>query len=477
VIQDSDSTKIINNTLKNNKWAGIGVGNWMAEYQGSDSLLIANNTISQNYGSGIHLESSTNSSIIWNLIADNDMGLELGDASNNTKVHHNSFINNARQAWSSRHGPGENWWYDQISQEGNYWSDYEGTGSYTIEGEGEQDLYPLSEPLHSYTPPFPPNDLVLILIVLLNVGILIGVIAGVSIQLKQLRDNQQEVLEIYKPVLQIGFLLLIIQNLWANFLGGYVFFSLLSFVNPILQIPYDLVRSYHRNYNLYFSFICFLDLLAFFLLVVGYLLYSTRQVEKPVFYRCGAISILGWIICRVLIQFIIPLGVLPLNAEVTDFTTFITNFIPSGSQGVPSPNPVPSGSLALIFLIGAVLLGIGVGLIWWVQKRERTEQLLLIFGFLNLLAVLLLIPFDAIQLGLDDYNRWTGGRMMGMALKGLIVPILGMVAGYSIWQKVHISNKYWKKFKSKWFSILRAGHNDQIITTDSKDNHLLKEGD
>ncbi|GAH56561.1 unnamed protein product, partial [marine sediment metagenome] len=40
-----------------------------------------------------------------------------------------------------------NIWYDPVTQEGNYWWDYSGTGNYTIPGSARSnDTYPLSTP-------------------------------------------------------------------------------------------------------------------------------------------------------------------------------------------------------------------------------------------------------------------------------------------------------------------------------------------
>ncbi|MCK4845872.1 MAG: hypothetical protein KAS95_09375, partial [Candidatus Heimdallarchaeota archaeon] len=41
-----------------------------------------------------------------------------------------------------------NYWYDSATKEGNYWSDWSGSGSYFIGGYAYSvDLYPLREPL------------------------------------------------------------------------------------------------------------------------------------------------------------------------------------------------------------------------------------------------------------------------------------------------------------------------------------------
>lgn len=70
----------------------------------------------------------------------------LFDKSNNNTIHHNSFVDNTEQCTN------DNWinnqWYDSKTNEGNYWSDYNGTGDYIIGGSaGARDPFPLDHPL------------------------------------------------------------------------------------------------------------------------------------------------------------------------------------------------------------------------------------------------------------------------------------------------------------------------------------------
>jgi hypothetical protein len=177
-----------------------------------------------------------------------------------------------------------------------------------------------------------------------------------------------------------------------------------------------------------------LDLVGFLLLAIGYLRYSTQGVEKKWFYRSGAMCILGWFGCRILVQYILPLGVLPLNLYITDFNTFIKSFIPSGVFDAPYPNPVPSSTMVVIVLIGTVLLSIGAGWIWRTQQ-ETSGRLFLLFGVLNVVAVIIVIPYNAIISGAMDYHRWRIEYVMGWVLKGLVVPIIGAITFYLMWKK------------------------------------------
>ncbi|MGC9061093.1 MAG: hypothetical protein ACP5JR_07695, partial [Thermoplasmata archaeon] len=70
-------------------------------------------------------------------------------------IHHNNFWQNNGagkgvsgncQAYDS---VGGNFWYNNTAQEGNYWSNWNGSGAYPIDGgAGASDNYPLSNPTH-----------------------------------------------------------------------------------------------------------------------------------------------------------------------------------------------------------------------------------------------------------------------------------------------------------------------------------------
>jgi parallel beta-helix repeat protein len=84
----------------------------------------------------------------------NDYGLRVVSGANNS-FYHNSFIENNHQAYD----PTNNIWYDIISNEGNYWSDYQGIDEdndgigeipYYIPGGSNIDLFPLmNQPINS----------------------------------------------------------------------------------------------------------------------------------------------------------------------------------------------------------------------------------------------------------------------------------------------------------------------------------------
>jgi len=99
---------------------------------------------------GILFHHSIYCAIINNLLQENEgYGLELIYDSHNNNIHHNAFVDNNLGGTSQAYDDcNTNYWYDSATQEGNYWSDWSGTGSYSIDGDADSvDLYPLDEPI------------------------------------------------------------------------------------------------------------------------------------------------------------------------------------------------------------------------------------------------------------------------------------------------------------------------------------------
>ncbi len=133
---------IINNTCNNNDYYGIYL-----RYSGS--ATVANNTCSNNNNYGIEFYYSNFCVVTYNLLQENGgYGIYLRYDSDNNLIHHNIFEDNNLGGTSQVFDDGtNNTWYDSETQEGNYWSDWSGTGSYAIDGEANSvDLYPLGEP-------------------------------------------------------------------------------------------------------------------------------------------------------------------------------------------------------------------------------------------------------------------------------------------------------------------------------------------
>ena len=139
-LSSSDIT-VANNTCSNNVNYGIRLSE-------TESSTVTNNTCSNNDNYGIYLQSSAFCVVTYNLLQENiGYGIRLYSISDNTLIHHNNFIDNNLGGTSQALDDGtDNIWYDLTYLEGNYWSDWSGTGSYAVDGSSSAfDLYPLDE--------------------------------------------------------------------------------------------------------------------------------------------------------------------------------------------------------------------------------------------------------------------------------------------------------------------------------------------
>ncbi len=147
-LEDSSNILIKNNIFQNNPKSG------MAIYSCSD-INITRNTFRENHYKGITAASTSSCWIYENLFESNDeYGLEFIQNSFENIVFHNNFIDNFPGGISqARDSSGNSSWFNEVLLEGSYWSDYSGTGYYSIEGEeGCCDMYPLTEPVNLENP-------------------------------------------------------------------------------------------------------------------------------------------------------------------------------------------------------------------------------------------------------------------------------------------------------------------------------------
>jgi len=91
-------------------------------------------------------------------------------------IHHNNFWQNNGAAKGMTDGRSQacnddsNTWYDNAAKEGNYWSNWDGSGGYPIAGDaGAYDMYPLSTPV---TPELSPIAVIVSALGLLCVAML-----------------------------------------------------------------------------------------------------------------------------------------------------------------------------------------------------------------------------------------------------------------------------------------------------------------
>ncbi len=143
----SGSSTVVNNTCNNN--------NYGVYLYSSGSSTVGNNTCNNNLY-GIYPHDTDSCVVTYNLLQENGAyGVYLGFGSDNNLIHHNTFVENYLLGTSQACDRGtNNYWYDTETLEGNYWSDWSGTGSYTVAGSaGSEDLYPLDEPTLYLGPP------------------------------------------------------------------------------------------------------------------------------------------------------------------------------------------------------------------------------------------------------------------------------------------------------------------------------------
>jgi PKD repeat protein len=133
----------------------------------ADNIELSKFTI-KNGKNGININESTKNLITEITLTDNECGIYIDNKSSNNTIYNNNFINNIKNAYDLS----ENIWHN--SSIGNYWSDYTGIDEddnkigdtpYNITGVGNQDIYPLIEPITKkpdcnfiYSPSYPTTQ-------------------------------------------------------------------------------------------------------------------------------------------------------------------------------------------------------------------------------------------------------------------------------------------------------------------------------
>ncbi len=169
------TASIINNTCASSTGFGAGIVFWGVRYgtisenrcsnlsQGihlndASRNYITNNSITDNSYQGINIRHSNRNTITGNLIENTSQhGVALVGTSRYNMIHNNQLVDNGReetyridgeergQLTSQGFDEGtNNTWYDLETEIGNYWSDYSGTDTYSIDGlSNSVDLYPM----------------------------------------------------------------------------------------------------------------------------------------------------------------------------------------------------------------------------------------------------------------------------------------------------------------------------------------------
>ena len=120
-----------------------------------DNSTISDNKAAYNQNNGIQLAFGEYNELTFNLIQENKYyGIKLGYSDYNL-IHHNTFFENNPLGYNAGMFTGyaqgydsrtTSLWYDASVNEGNWWSDWSGVGSYVLDGgffTHNEDLYPL----------------------------------------------------------------------------------------------------------------------------------------------------------------------------------------------------------------------------------------------------------------------------------------------------------------------------------------------
>jgi parallel beta-helix repeat protein len=129
---------------------GSAYGIWL---QSSHNNRLVNNTCRSNIMAGIRLYDSDFCHLSYNILENNsdsgkvNLGLMLEIGSDFNIIHHNIFISDLADGTPQAVDDCQNnTWYEKNTLEGNYYSDWLGVDSYSINGSaGSVDPYPLSE--------------------------------------------------------------------------------------------------------------------------------------------------------------------------------------------------------------------------------------------------------------------------------------------------------------------------------------------
>lgn len=133
-ISGSQGTDVIENDIQDNRRSGVFIGGH------STNTLVERNNISNNFHSGVGLSTSNSTTIIWNYIENNHLGVQIDSACWFNIIYGNTI------GWPPHYiahdaGTG-NTWDDGISL-GNFWGDYDFSGPYIVPGPtGSIDRYP-----------------------------------------------------------------------------------------------------------------------------------------------------------------------------------------------------------------------------------------------------------------------------------------------------------------------------------------------
>ena len=147
-MEEADNTTISNNNIlfENEYTSGI---NYCVKISNSDNVTMHKNTCSNSYYL-VHVD-ICDTLIITNNTLENGIsyGLYLSSTVSNSSIYYNRFMLNNLLGASQAYDDGTtNIWYNTSELVGNLWSNWDGIGSYSIDGSSSsEDLYPIDIPL------------------------------------------------------------------------------------------------------------------------------------------------------------------------------------------------------------------------------------------------------------------------------------------------------------------------------------------
>ncbi len=316
----------------------------------------------------------------------------------------------------------------------NYWSDYRGASNYTVWLDTESptevkvyDINPLITSPHKY---LPPKMFIIELSIFLTALVAISVLGG-GIIVKtspQVFTNDKTVENIYSTLIRSGLILLILQNV-----------LILVFVS-IFVINLRGMHAFDEMEIITFS-LFHLDLLGFILIGIGYIFLSKYTSTEKGPYKQAGLFLLGWVICRILTQYIIPFGLvlqeydMPLNYQSFAFYLVYRGFYEEyyhlrfPFDGYPYNNVVASPPMILIltFLVAGLLLYIAARTI--PQIRDQNGVLLFrAYGMINMFIIIVLSGFyyqERNIIGVFANNGFI--TQIALLVKVVLIPILGII--------------------------------------------------
>ncbi|MCG3226543.1 MAG: right-handed parallel beta-helix repeat-containing protein [Candidatus Heimdallarchaeota archaeon] len=132
--------------LYDNRCSGNDFNGFFIDHSSGTSIL--NCTSKENGNTGILLRKTNGCLINYNFIINNkNYGFYISEGCDKNRIYYNNFIENDFFESSQAIDEGkENQWFHKFEEVGNYWSSWEGTGSYKLDGKSEaEDLYPQIE--------------------------------------------------------------------------------------------------------------------------------------------------------------------------------------------------------------------------------------------------------------------------------------------------------------------------------------------